>query len=290
MALSNPVTIFGVHSVAPYSRTDGVPFGIARVLGSSTFELTGTNVELRGGSQRFPWAVEDGDITASLNLAVKEYPDFLFELFLGKSPTTKASDADAEATTPSNVNGASVIDATNGISGVSITSGDEADAKFGKYIIEATGTNTFDVYCLSNVDFARGTDIDYIDDSLKVINDGDVSAGDHVDAGTGLTFTQAGTPAFNTGDTAEFYVYPIHSGGFEVSIGGSADTFPEFGAVVMAQKGGDGRLFEIDIYRLKASGLPIGFDEKAFSESTVTATAFYDSAKNGICQIRTVTA
>lgn len=290
MALSNPVTVFGVHSVAPYNRSTGIPYGILRVLGSSTFELTGESIELRGGSSKFPWAVEDGDINANLNLSIKEYPDFLFELFLGKAPTQKAADTDGEVTTPVNVNGDTIIDAANGISGIALTSGDEADAKFGKYVIEATGANTFDVYCLSNVDFQRGNAVDYLDDSLKIINDGDVSSGDHVDANTGLTFTQVGTPAFTTGHTAEFYVYPIHTGGYDVTVGGANDQFPEFGAVLEATKGGDGRLFEIDVFRLKASGLPVGFQEKAFSEASITAVAFYDSGKDGIFRLRTVDA
>lgn len=289
MALSNPVTVFGVHSVAPYNKADGIPYGIVRVLGGSTFELSGETIELRGGSQRFPYAVEDGDISANLNLTVKEYPDFLFEVFLGKAPTAKAADNDGELTTATNVKGLSVIDASDGISGVSATSSEEDDLKFGKYIIEATGSDTVTVKCLTNIDFQRGADATYENDDLEIIaSDITVSSGANTISGFGITLTGVGTPAFTTGDTAEFYVYPIHTGGFEVTIGGATDTFSEFGAVVMASKGGDGRLFEIDIFRLKGSGLPIGFEEKAFSESSITAVAFYDSTKDGICQIRTV--
>ena len=42
MALSKPRTIFGVHSITPYSRTDRAPYGIAQVLQGSTFTLEGS--------------------------------------------------------------------------------------------------------------------------------------------------------------------------------------------------------------------------------------------------------
>ena len=72
----------------------------------------------------------------------------------------------------------------------------------------------------------------------------------------------------------------------EVTIGGSSDVFPEFGAIMMASQRGNGEMFEIDAFRCKGSGLPLGLQEKAFGESEVAVKAFYDSAKNGVAKIK----
>ena len=71
MALSNPRIVFGVHSVSPYSRTTGEFYGILKVLGGSSLSLSGELLKLNGGSRKYPWAVEDGLITAEMTLKVK---------------------------------------------------------------------------------------------------------------------------------------------------------------------------------------------------------------------------
>ena len=83
MGLSQPRLLFGVHSFTPYSRTDGTPYGTIKVLKASSLALSATLVELMGGSAKYAWAVEDGPISAELNLKGSQYEDFLFTLFLG---------------------------------------------------------------------------------------------------------------------------------------------------------------------------------------------------------------
>lgn len=288
MALSNPRVMFGVHSVAFYDTQTRQPYGIVKVAKGANLALSGETVSLTGGSFKFPWAIEDGLITTELSMSFAEYPDFLYEVLLGKAPTTSTAETTGDVSTAANVKGSTVISASNGISGVTATSSDEADLKFGVYTIVATGADTFDVYCSSDVDFARGTDLTYIDDSLKVIDNGDVSLGNHVDATTGLTFTQVGTPAFATGDTAVFEVRPINASNMEVTIGGVADVFPEFGALVYGQKRGGGQLVEVDLFRCKSIGMPISLTPQEFSEAEVTIQAFYDSARGGIMKVRTI--
>lgn len=288
MALSNPRALFGVHSVAFYNTTTRQPYGIVKVAKGANLSLSGDTLELTGGAFRYPWAIEDGLITTELSFSFAEYKDFLFEVLLGKAPTVNTSDTSGNISTAANVKGTSVISAVNGIDAVTLTATDQADLKFGIYTIVATGANTFDVYCSTDVDFSRGTDLTFIDDSMKIINDGDVSAGDHVDAETGLTFSQAGTPAFTTGDSAQFEVRPINTSNVEVTIGGTSDVFPEFGCLVYAQKRGGGQLFEVDLFRCKAIGMPINLTPQEFSEAEVTVKAFYDSARNGIMKIRSI--
>ena len=293
MALSNPRILYGVHSVSPYSRTTGLPYGMLRVLAGSTFEMSGDQQTLFGGSFRFPWAVENGEINATLTINTKEYPDFLFTLFLGKAPTAIAADTTGDVSGFANVNGTSMFDASTGIATATVKSSSETDLKFGKYIVKYVSATTVDVYLLSDVDANRGTDISFENDALKI-----TASPLTITASTAVTIPNCGieltggssTIALVDGDTAEFFVLPIHTGGMEVLIGGSADEFVEFGAILMSAKRATGELFEIDVYRAVGNGLSLGADEKAFSESSITATAFYDSAKNAICKIRAIDA
>lgn len=291
MALSDPRIIFGVHSVSPYSRTTGEFYGILRVLGGSSLSLSGELQKLNGGSNKFPWAVEDGNITAEMSLKIKEYPDFLFELFLGKAPTAAGADTAGTVSAVTDKYGTSVV-ASTGLASVSvIPSTGAADLKFGKYLVKAASATTIDVYASTNIDFARGTDADYESDLLKVTSSPlTITTGGNTDiASFGLRFVGgAGAIAFVTGDTATFEVKPPSSKSMSVLIGENSAVFPEFGAILMAKKRGNLEMFEVDAFRCKAVGLPIGFEENAFSEAEVKAEVFYDSAKNGIMSVRSI--
>jgi len=116
---------------------------------------------------RYPWTNEDGNISAELNLNCSEYPNFLFELFLGKAVTDVTAEASGNASTLTDFYGTSVVDAAGFLG--TITVGTAADLKFGKYIVKATGTNTAKVYCSTNVDAVRGTDAsDFTSDDLEI--------------------------------------------------------------------------------------------------------------------------
>jgi hypothetical protein len=289
MALSAPRTFFGIHSFSPYQRATGEFYGELKVLESSSLSLSGETIDLVGGSSKYPWESADGAISAELSLSFSEYPDFVFTLFLGNAPTTNAAEASGSVTTAANVKGTSVISAANGISAVTATSGDEADLKFGKYIIVATAAQTFDLYLGSDADIGRGTDGSYLNDSLKVASGLDVSASTAIDATFGLTFTKVGTPAFTIGDSAEFYVNPINTSSMDVTIGNQANqSFPNFGALIMGQKKGSGEMIEADAFNCKAVGMPLNFSRNSFSAAEVTVKMLYDTAKDGVIKIRWV--
>jgi len=289
MALSEPRAFFGIHSVSPYNRTTGEFHGELRVLENSSLSLAGELIDLVGGSNKFPWASEDGAITAELSLAFSEYPDFVFELFLGRAPTANAAEATGSISDFANVKGSTIKDSSNGIDAIEVTTGDSADLKFGKYIIKALTSDTFDVFLSSDADIGRGTNGEFLSDDLKIIAGADISTADVVDATYGLTFSKVGTPAFTTGDTAEFYVRPNNSGSIDVRIGSTANqSFPEFGAILMGQKRGNEELVEIELFRAKAVGMPLNFARNAFSQSEVTIKALYDSAKDGVFDLRFV--
>lgn len=293
MGLSQPRSFFGIHSVSPYNRSTGLPYGILKVLKSSSLSLAGETISLMGGSNKYAWAVEDGAITGEMSLNFSQYEDFVFELFLGKAPTTNTAEASGNVSTLTNKYGSSVMHATTGIASVTATAADEADLKFGKYIVKAASSTTVDIYALSDVDFARGNNATFQNDALKVNATAYtiVAATPTLIAELGLSLTGgSGTIGMTTGDTATFEVRPINSKSMTVRIGGSSDsTFPEFGCLALAQKRGTGEMFEADIFRCKSAGLPIGFEMNAWSEAEAKVNVFYDSTKDGVFDLRHVT-
>jgi hypothetical protein len=290
MSLSDPRIIFGVHSVTPYNRATGVFYGIFKVLGGSTLSLNGENIKLMGGSQKYAWAIEEGNITAELSLKPKEYPDFLFELFLGKAPTAVSTpDTAGTVSTLTNVHGTSIMSATTGIASVSVTaSTGAANLKFGKYLIKYLSATTVDIFMSTDIDFNRGTDETYDNDLLRVATAQTItSGGDTTIASLGLTLTGgSGSIALVSGDTARFEVLPPATKSMSVTVGGASDSYPEFGAIIMAKQRSNGEMFEIDAFRCKAAGMPIGMEMNAFGEGEIKAELFYDSTKNGVFAIR----
>lgn len=290
MGLSDPRVIFGIHSFSPYRRSDAKAYGIVRVLKDSSLSLQGELIGLNGGSNPYEWAVETGKITAEMSLKFSEYPDFGFELFLGKAVTVNAAETSGNVSTLTNVKGTSVVAAT-GIASVSALSGSEADLKFSKYVVVVVTSTTVNVYGYSDVDFTRGSDGSFQDDNLKLLASNltittttDTNVPNH---GVKLT-GGAGTIGMTVGDTATFEVRPINAGSITATIGSPTDVTPEFGAIVVAQKRGDGSMFELDAFKCRSVGLPLGFQEKAFSEADAKAKLLYDSAKGGVFAMRAI--
>ena len=289
MAQSQKRVLYGIHSITPYNPNTNLPYGILETLGAGQFSITQELTELRGGSLKVPWAVEAANQSAELTLTMREYPDFIFELFMGKAPTAATTSATGSVESFDNVNGTTVKSSSNGIASVGITSGKNADLKCGLYVIKTTATQAFDVYVSTNIDFTRGENVAYENDLCKVTASPLSIAGATVDlADMGITFTAAGTPNFTVGDTASFRVLPPNAGSMSVIIGNVSDTAPEFGAILMTQKRGNQELFEIDVFKCQGGGMSIGANEKAFSETPITAKAFYDSVKGGVAKITAV--
>lgn len=295
MALSNPRSIYGVCSVSPYKRTDGLFYGELRVLESSSIAMTSELISLQGGCNKFDWQVEVGSMTAEMSLSFSEYPNFVFELFAGNAPTANSAEASGSVTTLTDKLG-TVVDATTGIASIGIKSGSEADLKFGKYVIKVVSETTVDVYFSSDADIGRGSDGEYQNDALKITATALTVPGSSAVVeipNFGLEITGgSGTIAMVTlgaaGDTATFEVRPPNTESMDVTVGQLSDqNFPEFGAIIMAAKQSGG-LFEIDALRCIAGGLPIGLSRNAFSPAEVTVKLMYDSAQDGVYKVRHV--
>lgn len=291
MARNNPRSIFGIHSFTPYNIATREPYGQLDVLGGSTLSFEGEVIDLMGGSSQWPYKQADGGITAEMTLTIREYADFLFEVFYGKKPTATTGETTGNITTAVNAKGTSVISATTGIDAVTAIASSESDLKMGKYLIKAVTATTVDIYALTDVDFGRGTAKVYEDDTLKITPSPlTITTGADTNV-TGFGFKLeggSGTIGMTIGDTATFDVRPVNSRASKVIIGGSSDTYPEFGALLTAQKLGSGETFMIDLYRCKAIGFPINFTEKEFSESEITAKISYDRERNGVFEMTAI--
>lgn len=289
MARTAPRIIFGVHGCTPYSRTTGLPYGELRVIKGSSVSLSAELVDLTGGSSKYPWASEEGSITSEMTLNVGELPNFLFELFLGTAPTEGSAETTGNISTLTDKNGSTIVDAANGIASVYLLSGSAANLKFGKYTISALSSNTFNVYYMTGIDLGRGTDGSFLTNSLCIASAVSFTASVASVPSHGIAFAQIGTPAFTTGDTATFEVRPVNSGYSTVKIGGVVgQSFPEFGALIYAQKRGNQEMMELDMFRCKGAGMPMPFDAGQFAAYEIKVKCLYDETQDGIFNMRHV--
>ena len=266
MALSKPFIAFGIHSQVPYQRSDMLPLGILRVLGSSSFSFSASFEDLVGGSNRYFWASELKSISSEFTSSVKSVEGFLVKLFLGAERTVVDASSSGTVSEITAVKGTGVLGAT-GILEVGLTAGKTEDLKTGNYVVLVTDTDKVDVYCLTDVDFARGTNLSFIDDSLKITETKlAVAASTKVAIpNTGISITGGGgTIGMSVGDTASFQVMAPHGRVDQLIIGKTGSEIPAHGQVIVSAKRSDGSLMEIDLPHVVGGGFPINLEEGTF--------------------------
>jgi len=286
MALSRRRGQFGVHSVCFYNRTTGVPISIIKVLSEVMVDFAAEFEALEGGASMFPWDAEIKSLNGDVKISGREYEPDTMALLLGGDLTENAAESSGAVDGFDNVNGTSIKDAANGIDDVELTTDDDADLKEGKYILKATGVAELSLYGTSDVDFKRGTDLEFSDDDLLIESGIDVSATDAEIEELGITLSTIGTPNFTTGDTAEFYIRKPNSGSVEIVFGASGSEFSEVGIILAGARQSDGTIQSVELYKAKVAGMPIGFSEKSWSEWSTTIKALYDSEKNAVGKYR----
>lgn len=282
---------YGIHSICPFRISDGLPYGILKVLGGGTLTLTSEFNDLFGGSSKYAWAVEAGTITTEWTATVKSMPDFMFELFLGAKVTTTAASAQGTVGQLANVAGSSVVAAT-GIASVALKTGGEADLKDGVYIVKAVSATTVDVFALTDIEFKKlgaANNLEYINDELKInATPLAITTGAAVEiVGLGVELTGgAGTIAMTDGDTARFSVSSAHDGVSVIDIGESGTIFPEHRQLCLGQKRANGDVFEIEMYRVLGSGMPVPFEEQAFAIPELSMRLIRDEDEDKVATIR----
>ena len=283
---STPRMLFGIHSIAPWSRKTGEPYGILKVIGGGNLELTGESEDLYGGSSRFPYASEATQINSSLQAQVKSYPDFLMELFLGASARVLDPSPTGEVSGFVNKKGTSVK-ATTGIAFVGVKSGFSGNVKKGRLVLKATSATQVNAYYLTDIDFAKGTGVEYLEDSLLVASGLTVTSGGTIELDDfGLELTGGGSAiSLEPGDTAIADVYPPHDGASIVSVGDANAQFPSFGADMYAAKRSTGEIFCIRCFNCVGSGMPLQLQEKAWSISDLTIKLLRDEKENKVFDV-----
>ena len=287
MALTQPRSLFGIHSVTFLNKETFEPYGIAKVLGGSTLELTGEQETLFGGSNKYAWDVENKTISTSFTINIKEYSDMMFERMLGATAVETSAEVSGSVDTLTNVYG-TLLEASTGIASVGLEAGETDNLKFGKYLVKAVSATTVDVYAFSDVDFAKGTDLSYQDDTLKITASAlTIATGATVSIpNLGVELTGgSGTIALNTGDTAIFEILPPHSGTSRIAVGSANSVFSEFACIVLAQKKSTGDMFQITIYRATGIGMPLPLAEGGFAVSDLTVSALFDSSRDKVFDI-----
>ncbi len=81
---------------------------------------------------------------------------------------------------------------------------------------------------------------------------------------------------------AEFWVRRPNVQSYEVEFGQSGAEFPEFGMICYGQKLSDGSTMCVDLYKVKAAGMPISFKEKGWSEWSGSMKTLFDTTKGAV--------
>jgi hypothetical protein len=289
MALSNPVGVFGVHSISFFDIATGKPLAdnYARVLGEASINLTPETVQLLGGSNPYNWSSEVATINSEINLTLREYPMGLAKTLLAGSLTTRAAEASGSVSGWASVVGTSITHVGTGVA-PQLTAAAGDNLASGYYTLVATDTDEAKLYMSTDVDFSRGTAKTYVDNSLEIATLDFSTVGTKAVTGFGIEFTQAGSTALVVGDTATFEVRRPNAGSEMLKVGQSGASFTKVGIDMVAQSQSDGTQWFIRIYKALPAGMPISMTEKAYSEASITFNAEYDSEKDGIFELQRI--
>jgi len=277
MSIEKVRDFFGVKYLIPYNLTTKKPLCVLRAIGEITYENAIDAVRLLGGHTEAPYDVEYGQPEPAMTGTVREYPPELFQILETTTVTENSAEASgAIATSPTNAQGTSVFNATNGIQAVEITTA--ADLVFGEYVFVATGTQTLDLHI-------NGLSDSFLDiDATVVEGISTTTAGSVAVAGVGVTLTVVGTPNYTTGDTFSCDVRPINTGSTEILVG--AGTAPSnFGVRCIFPRKSDGVLHYIDIFNVAGRGMPWNGVSREFSEFEINWSPLARSSDGAVYQV-----
>ena len=83
-------------------------------------------------------------------------------------------------------------------------------------------------------------------------------------------------------------LYPVYSvlSGFVIVIGSDSTLFPEHRQICLGQKRADGSTFEVEMYRVVGSGMPISFEEQSFAVPELAMKLSRDETEDRVATIR----
>lgn len=284
--------VYGVHSATIFNLSTGLPYeyGLLKVIGDVSWNNQVENVALTGGSNPYPFLVENGAASSEVSFTARQFEPAMQQQFGGAVFTETAASSTGTISSVRNVTGTSVSDAATGIASITVTSSDEGDLKFGAYALKVVSSTTVDLYAYTDLDFNVGTDVDYSTAKSLLVEAGiTVSGSDGTTAiaDLGLTITGgSGTVSMTVDDTAVFRVVPPHGKIYDFSYGESG-IYPDYvGIAFYGQKQADGTRDEMLVTKCKANGLSLAMAEKNFAETEITAIAVQaQSIFTGNCDV-----
>lgn len=271
---------YGAKYAIPYNIATGVPCGVFRVLQEVNFERKVEFNDLNGGDSMGAWDSEMGQPENSISMTLKEYPNFAFSLLEDATVTENAAEASGYVGTASNKTGTSIVAATGITAAPVVKSAKKANLPAGRVVLKATAATKLKVYV---VGLPKG-DGTFILDDASVVAEITVSTGATVDIDNiGITLTGgASATAFTIGDTAIFDVRPVNNGSSIVTVGSTNSSADEFGLMLVFPQKSDGQLYYIDIFRVKAFGMPFKSVTRDWSDFQLSGKVIYDSTNDGL--------
>jgi hypothetical protein len=284
---------FGIQSVSAVSRTTGLPYGLAAIVGDGSIALTASSVDNRGGSSLFPRATEITEIDSMATFNLRTWPDWIFSVFFGAEvSTTAASASTGTVSALTNYVGTSAFDATTGVATATLKTGEAANMKSGWYAIKAASATTVDVYRVTDFQTNRGTNLYFDDDTLKITTSAltivDAGASPAEIPGTGIELTGgSGTIAMVVDDVALFQVTTPHNGISDIDLGQTGIVFPEHELHIVGKQRGSGETAMIRCYKAQAvSGITIPFTQSDFAATDISVKLLFDDTYQKIATLR----
>jgi hypothetical protein len=280
MALSEPLKLFGEHSITFLDYSTKVPRKTVKIPAETTLPFQADVEVLYGGSNKLAWEIEPKYVKPEGTLQFKQFDGDLFQWLCNATyATTTVAGTPTPSTTgvistPVNVKGTSMFSAA-GMIAPTITTNKNSDLKEGLYVVEAASSSTYNVYVTTDYDFIAGSQTYILDDTMKIVSAQAMATGvAQAIANFGLTITGGGSATSLTpGDTCTFEVTPAYYEESTVTMGQSGIIFPKFSCVISAARKGTGDLWRV--YAPKV--LVAGFDTplKEYSYATASAKLYF---------------
>jgi hypothetical protein len=285
MAESTRRGLYGIHDVQFWNAATGIPYAHLKILGECNMALTPEIAELMGGSLKTSWDVAVQSNPAEVKITAKEYHPEAARILCGASAGSLdeyAADALGDVIEEANVQGATCIDVAAGIATIEVLTGSEANLKEGYYMIKVVAAGTVDLYAYSDVDFKRGADLVYVDDTCKITSTPETIA---TGADTDLTnlgiklVGGSGAIAMTPGDTATFYVMRPHSKAWRLKLGESGAEFEKVGVTIVSEK--KDVIDVLHMVNCQAAGMSFIFPENDYGTYDITVKPLYDAVLDG---------
>ena len=281
MAIEKVRDFFGIKYLIPYNLTTNKPIVILRAVGEVAYENSVEAVELVGGHTEAPHDVEYGQPSPTLTGTVREYPSEIFTILEKATITENAAETSGNVSSPTNHQGTSVFDASNGISNVTANPSLLTSLVFGQHVFVATAAQTVDLHI-------NGLEDSFLDIEGKVVSGIDCSSAGSVQINAvGLVLTVSGTSAFTVGDTMSVEVRPVNTGSTEILIGAGTDP-STFGLRCIFPRKTDGVLHYIDIFNVTARGTSWKGVSREFSEFDINWKPLNRASDGAVYEIRRV--